>query len=151
MEAGFLARTKFQALLDALREAGYRCIGPRSRDDAVVYDTLSRSEEFPQGIRDRQAPGVYRLVRTTSPRLFSWANGPQALKPLLFAPKEHLWRAERAPEGGIRFTEIQPPAEPLAVIGVRACDLAALRLQDRHFLNGSFTDPYYSARRRNLF
>lgn len=151
MEAGFLPRTRFQALLDALREAGYRCIGPRSRDGAVVYDTLSRSEEFPQGIRDRQAPGVYRLVRTTSPRFFSWANGPQALKPLLFAPKEHLWRAERAPEGGIRFIEIQPPAEPLAVIGVRACDLAALRLQDQHFLNGSFTDPYYSARRRNLF
>jgi sulfhydrogenase subunit beta (sulfur reductase) len=150
MDAGFLPRTRFQALLDALREAGYRCIGPQSREGAVVYDTLSRSEEFAQGIEDRQAPGAYRLVRTANPRLFSWANGPQALKPLLFAPKEQLWRAERAPEGGIRFSEIQPAAARLAVIGVRACDLAALRLQDQHFLNGSFADPYYSARRRNL-
>jgi ferredoxin len=44
-----------------------------------------------------------------------------------------------------------PAAEMLAVIGVRACDLAALRLQDRHFLQGRFADPYYAARRKNIF
>lgn len=151
MEAGFLPRARFQALLDVLLRAGYRCIGPRSRDGAIVYDTLTRAEDFPQGMRDRQAPGRYRLEKSSSPRFFSWANGPQALKPFLFAPQETLWRSERAADGKIHFTEIKPPKQPLAVIGVRACDLAALHLQDQHFLKSTFADSYYAARRENLF
>ncbi len=151
MEAGFLPRARFQGLLDALHAAGYRCIGPQLRDNAVVYDTLARVEQLPQGARDRQAPGSYRVERTKHPRFFSWANGPQALKPYLFAPQEPLWRSARGPDNVIRFMEAPPPAEPLAVIGVRACDLAALRLQDRHFLERGFADLHYAARRNNLF
>ena len=47
----------------------------------------------------------------------------------------------------------QPPQEqqPLAVIGVRACDLAALRVQDRVFLHGGHVDVAYQARREKLF
>lgn len=150
MESGFLPRTRFQTLLDALHRAGYRCVGPRVRDGAIVYDTLARAEELPQGMRDRQAPGRYRLEQTGGPRFFSWANGPQALKPFVFAPQEPLWRSERAASGEIRFAEISPPAERLAIIGVRACDLAALRLQDRHFQEGVIADSHYAARRRNL-
>jgi len=151
MEAGFLPRAGFQTLLDALQQSGYRCIGPRSRDGAIVYDALARAEELPRGLRDRQAPGAYRLEQTDNPRFFSWANGPQALKPLFFAPAEPLWRSERTADGTIRFAAIEPPAERLAVIGVRACDLAALRLQDRHFLEGRFADSRYAARRSNVF
>jgi len=151
MEAGFLPRAGFQKLLDALQQAGYRCVGPRERDGAILYETLGDVRELPQGVHDRQEPGVYRLEKSQSPRSFSWANGPQALKPFLFAPHEPLWRAERVTGGAIRFTEINPPAERLAIIGVRACDLAALRLQDRHFLEGAFADPRYAARRAHLF
>ena len=151
MQAGFLPRTRFQKLLDTLRQAGYRCIGPQVRDGAIVYDTLARAEDFPRGMRDRQSPGAYRLERTGSPRFFSWANGPQALKPFVFAPREPLWRSERTGNAAIRFSEINSVPEPLAIIGVRACDLAALQLQDRHFLEGPFSDPGYAARRKNLF
>ncbi|MBI5782763.1 MAG: 4Fe-4S dicluster domain-containing protein [Gammaproteobacteria bacterium] len=151
MEAGFLPRARFQVLLDALHQAGYRCVGPQARDGAIIYDTLGKAGELPQGIRDAQAPGRYRLEKTESPRYFSWANGPQALKPFLFAPHEPMWRCERNARGEIHFSEIKPAAELLAVIGVRACDLAALRLQDRHFLQGAFVDPYYAARRENIF
>jgi len=151
MEAGFLPRAMFQRLLDVLHEAGYRCIGPQLRDNAIVYDTLSHVGQLPQGARDRQTPGSYRIENSVHPRFFSWANGPQALKPLLFAPREPLWRAERTADNVIRFAATPPVAEPLAVIGVRACDLTALRLQDRHFLEGAFTDTYYAARRKNLF
>jgi sulfhydrogenase subunit beta (sulfur reductase) len=151
MEAGFLPRAGFQALLDALHRAGYRCVGPQVRDGAIVYDTLDNTGALPQGVRDRQGPGQYRLETTASPRCFRWANGPQALKPFLFSPREAMWRSERDAQGTIRFSEIMPAAEMLAVIGARACDLAALRLQDRHFLQGRFADPYYAARRKNLF
>ncbi len=147
METGFVPRAGFQALLDVLHQAGYRCVGPRVRDGAIVYDRLDKIADLPEGIRDRQGPGRYRLETSESPRYFGWAVGPQALKPFLFSPHEPLWRSERAARGEIRFSEIKPTAELLAVIGVRACDLAALRLQDQHFR----TDACYGARRKNLF
>lgn len=151
METEFLPRASFQSLLDALHQAGYRCVGPKVQDGAIVYDTLRGIGELPLGIRDAQAPGRYRLEQTASPRHFSWANGPQALKPFVFAPREPLWRSERSTGGEIHFSEIRPPADLIAVVGVRACDVAALRLQDRHFLEGPFPDPGYAARRKNLF
>ena len=151
MEAGFFPRARFQEFLDSLHQAGYRCIAPRVRDGAIVYDTLFSTGDLPRGVRDRQAPGAYRLEQIDSPRFFSWAHGPQALKPFVFAAREPLWNSARAADGVIHFTEINPAAEALAIIGVRACDLAALRLQDRHFLEGPYPDPGYAARRANLF
>jgi len=150
MKAGFLPRTRFQKLLDTLHQAGYRCIAPQARDGAIVYDTLFRAEDLPRGVSDRQSPGTYRLEHTDSPRFFSWANGPQALKPFVFSPREPMWCSERTSDA-IHFAEIDPAPEQLAIIGVRACDLAALRLQDRHFLEGPFPDPGYATRRGNLF
>ena len=119
------------------------------RDGAIVYDTLDEISQLPTGVHDTQAPGSYRLASDDSLRAFAWANGPQALKPLTFAPEEPLWQAQSS-EQGIRFVEQLPKSEPLAVIGVRACDLAALELQDAHFLD-KVRDPYYAARRRGLF
>ncbi len=151
MPGNFLPRAKFRTLLDALEASGYRCVGPQVRDGAIVYDALQRVDDLPRGVRDLQAPGRYRIDRSDGPRFFAWANGPQALKPLLFPPQESLWRAERGGNGTIRFAAVAPDAVPTAVIGVRACDLAALRLQDAHFLKEPSCDAHYAARRKALF
>jgi sulfhydrogenase subunit beta (sulfur reductase) len=147
----YLPRDGFQSLLDGLRQAGYRCVGPQIKEGAIVYDRLHSVAELPRGINDRQIPGAYRLEQNDGRRWFAWANGPQALKPLTFAPRENMWRAERDANGRIRFAATVPVSPPLAVIGVRACDLAALRIQDKVFLQGPHPDPYYAARRQNLF
>jgi ferredoxin len=73
------------------------------------------------------------------------------LKPLLFAPRENLWRVERDGDGRLHFRETMPAVTPIAVIGARACDLAALRIQDKIFLRGAYPDPYYATRREGLF
>lgn len=146
----FLHREDFQQLIDALQAAGYRCLGPQTKEGAIVLDTLTSMDQLPIGYRDRQAPGQYRLERGDDRRMFAWANGPQALKPLTFAPRETLWRAERQADGALRFQDMTPEAEPLAVIGIRSCDLAGLALQDAHFLH-KVTDPGYKARRERLF
>ncbi|MFZ5530164.1 MAG: sulfite reductase subunit A, partial [Pseudomonadota bacterium] len=135
-------------MLDGLARRGFRCVGPQLRDGTIVYDDLTTIAQLPVGISDDQAPGTYVARKVGSPRCFAWANGPQALKPFLFAPQEPLWRAERR-DGHIAFTLATTPGKPLACIGVRACDLAALALQDAHFLQ--LDDPYYAARRENLF
>lgn len=147
----FLPRAQLQHLLDALARAGFRCIGPQLRDGAVVYDTLSSARALPAGLRDYQAPGAYSVSDGGDARSFAWANGPQALKPWLFAPRETLWRAERGADGALAFVPVLPGGPPLAVVGVRACDLAALALQDQQFLHGAFPDPYYARRREELF
>jgi sulfhydrogenase subunit beta (sulfur reductase) len=150
-QAAWLPRTRFQALLDVLRAAGYRCIGPQVRDDTIVYDALDNVQQLPTGVRDAQRPGAYRLEAAATSRSFAWANGPQALKPLTFAGREGLWRAQRSDGVAVHFQAVEPQVERLAVIGVRACDLAALAIQEMHFLRGAFPDPYFKARRERLF
>jgi ferredoxin len=146
-----LPRERLQDLIDALTARGFRCVGPQVRDGAIVYAELDAAAQLPAGMHDRQEPSVYRLASSSTPRQFAWANGPQALKPFLFVPRQMLWRAERAADGAVQFVEPAEVLPPLAVIGVRACDLAALALQDAHFLEGSYVDPHYAARRSNLF
>ncbi|HHH43320.1 MAG TPA: sulfite reductase subunit A [Gammaproteobacteria bacterium] len=147
----FLPRKALDALLSALRDGGYDCAAPVVRDGAVVYTRLQAQDRLPHGISIQQAPGRYRVGFTDSPRNFSWANGPQALKPFVFTAHETLWSARRDPDGNLCFTEPDRNVDPVAIIGVRSCDLAALALQDRHFLDGACADPHYQARRASLF
>ena len=59
--------------------------------------------------------------------------------------------AASGPGRPFRAEPIAPDAEPLAILGVRACDLAGLAVQDRVFLGDRFVDPSYAARRARLF
>jgi sulfhydrogenase subunit beta (sulfur reductase) len=147
---GLLPRARFDSLIDTLTEMGAECLGPTIQDGAIVYAPIDSSSDFPQGIHDQQSPGSYKLTTDNSPRWFAWANGPQALKPLLFAPEEKLWQVERDATGHLEFKAHAPPKKVTAVIGVRACDLAALALQNKHFLDRSEPDPAYATRYQHL-
>lgn len=144
--AAFLPRPSLTALFHLLQRQGFALLGPRAIDGAILYRPLQSPEQLPTGIEQVQQPGRYRLIRTDGPRQFSWANGPQALKPLTFTPRETLWRSELNADGSLSFQEVIASPDPTAVIGVRGCDLAALALQDRHFAG----DPYYRKRRASL-
>lgn len=148
---GFLERGRFRELFERLVLRGYQTLAPVVRDGTIVYAGVSGPEDLPRGLRDFQTPGSYRLEAAESGRFFAWANGPQALKPLLFAPREILWETRRESDGALSFSSSTPSPRPLAVIGIRACDLSALALSDRHFGKGPFPDPGYALRRRDLF
>ncbi len=153
-EYAWLPRDGLGALLDALKGRGYDCIGPRIRDGAILFEPLETISQLPWGASDRQGPGFYRLADGNERRAFHFANGPQALKPLLFAPREALWRVVRNEGGRLAFEPIVPQAPPRAVLGVRACDLAALAIHDAHFMKGAHgaqPDLQYAARREGLF
>ncbi len=142
----FMPNARLDDLLAQLTRAGFQLIGPQLQEGAIVYRPMTSVAELPLGVRDSQAPGRYRAARgEEGGRWFAWANGPQALKPLTFAPREPMWRAVAA-EGRLHFAAVLPEMPPTAVIGVRACDLAALAIQDRHFAD----EPAYQARRRQL-
>ncbi len=149
-EMHYFARTQLQQLINSLVTHGYECIGPQIRDGAIVFEPLNTVAQLPEGIQDQQSPGHYRLTPTASNNYFGWANGPQAIKPYLFRPQETLWKASRNHQGEIAFSSANEEPGPVAIIGVRACDVAAMKLQDQHFLEQQFVDPFYRARREKL-
>jgi ferredoxin len=137
-------------LFAALRRRGYRLLGPTVRDGAIVYDDIASPADLPRAWTDEQEGGHYRLRRRDDDALFGYAVGPHSWKKFLHPPLQRLWQAARTEEG----VEIVPephPAERLAFVGVRACELHAIAIQDRVLLGGARADPYYRARREAAF
>lgn len=163
MAVHFLARERLSSLLTVLANSGYEVLGPQVRDGAIVYATLDSVDDLPRGIETVQSPGKYRLLETSSSRYFNWANGPGAVKPVLYKARQPLWTAEQAGDqqqaheqvaepvaGGLVFRECIPEAKARALFGIRPCDLAALKIHDQHFLYSDYQDRYYEAERRQL-
>ena len=149
--ARFLPLAQLHALVATLVQLGYRCLGPAVENGAIVMRELDAPDGLPRGLQAEQAPSRYRLARDPHNRYFAWANGPQAIKPLLFAPQESLWRVARDEAGALQFAAVLPTVPAQAIIGVRACDLAALALQDAHFMQDGRLDAHYATRREQLF
>jgi len=139
-----------QALFDALAQRGYRVVGPTLRDQAIVYDDIASVRDLPAGWTDEQGGGRYRVVRREDNALFGYAVGPHSWKRFLFPPIQQLWRAQREAES-LKVEPAALPTERFAFIGVRACELHAIAIQDRVFMNAAVNDPHYRARRENAF
>jgi sulfhydrogenase subunit beta (sulfur reductase) len=147
--AGVLPPRALDRLIGLLREDGYRVIGPTLRDGVILYDEISGSADLPVGWSDEQRPATYRTIRREDAALFGFAVGPQAWKRFLFPPHQRLWKAERR-DGTIAVEpEVTLPGR-FAFLGVRACDLHAIAIQDRVFLRDDLTDTVYATNRRDL-
>lgn len=138
------------ALIGALRTRGYRVVGPTRRDGAIVYGDVRSLDDLPVGWGDVQDAGRYELRRRDDDALFGYAVGPHSWKQELFPPRQRLWSAVRDGDAQFTVAEEPHPTEPLAFLGVRACELAAIRIQDRVLLRGLVTDSVYAVRRRNV-
>ena len=145
-----LDRSAFGELLDLLRGDGYRLVGPRVRDGAIVQDEIAGIADLPAGYGDEQAPGRYRLVRRDDDRLFGFSVPAQSFKASFFVPRLRLARIRRK---GDTFQADPPDAAPprLALIGARSCDLHGIAVQDRTFVGGPYREPDYAARRADVF
>ena len=144
-----LGRDDFHALFDVLHALDYKIVGPVVKDGAIVFDRVTSPRQLARGLIDEQSPGSYQLIASHSPRYFDWNTGPQALKPFLFKPRQTLWTCD-VDDRNLVFNQCAVEAEKLAFIGVRACDLAALALQDKHFLQGAYQDEFYQAQREQM-
>ena len=138
------------ALIATLLDAGYDTRGPVVRDGAIMPGPISGISDLPAGYRDEQAPGHYRLSQSGDRSLFAWAVGPGSWKAELFPPTQELWRATVS-EDGVTFTEPDIESAPMAIIGARPCEVAALGILDRVLSLGSVADPRYEARRAGAF
>jgi len=139
-----------QRVIDALRRAGHRVVGPQVADGAIVLRDLASAADLPTGWLDEQDGGSYRLRYDPAAGTFDHVVGPHSLKNFLFPARETIASFARV-DGAWTQTPAAAPDPPLAVLGVRGCDLAALAVQDRVFLGGDFVDEAYKARRERLF
>jgi ferredoxin len=138
------------ALLAELRRRGFRTRGPVVRDGAILLDEVDSTEDLPRGWRDRQAPGHYRLEQVGGPELFGWAVGPASWKSEFFPPDEVVWRASVG-DGTVTVTEPEEATAPVAMVGMRPCELTALDVLDHVLQGGPVVDDRYAARRKDAF
>ena len=145
-----IERAGLDALFAALQQDGYTPVGPTVRDGAIVYDRLETAADLPAGWTDEQDGGRYRLKRRDDGALFGYAVGPQSWRRFLQPPRERLWRARRDGRGFEIVPEDETPVR-YAFIGVRACELRAIAIQDRVLIEGAEPDPGYRSRRAAAF
>jgi ferredoxin len=143
-----LERRDFDSVFLSLHSNGYKVIGPSIVDDAVVYTSLNSTNELPAGWTDEQNGGTYRLKRREDEALFGFSAAPQSWKKFLFPPTLCLWKSHQT-EKGLQFSAPQEPPQKMAFLGVRACELKAIAIQDEIFLHGPYPDPSYSLLRGN--
>ncbi|MFI7707408.1 4Fe-4S dicluster domain-containing protein [Nonomuraea sp. NPDC049480] len=140
-------------LIEALHERGYAVVGPTVRDGVIRFAELDSAAGLPAGWTDEQAPGAYRLHeddRQDPPQdgalVFGFAASPDSVKRFTHPPRSTLFHMR---DGVPEAAPVEAPK--VALLGVRACDLAGLAVQDRVFLGGRHPDEAYRARREALF
>jgi ferredoxin len=139
-----------QHLLKALVDRGYQVVGPTVRDSAIVYESIDSTDDLPIGWTDEQEGGRYQLVKRDDQAWFGYAVGPHSWKQFLHPPQLRLWQAQRQTDG-FQFVEEQQEVPRYAFLGVRACELHAIAVQDNVFIHGAHADPTYAARRQEAF
>jgi formate hydrogenlyase subunit 6/NADH:ubiquinone oxidoreductase subunit I len=137
-------------LFETLQNMRYTIVGPTVRDKAIVYDELTTPDDLPVGWTDIQEGGVYHLRKRTDNAYFGYNVGPHSWKKFMFPPDLLLWKARRN-ENGVQIDNNAVQDEPkYAFLGVRACELHAIEIQDKIFMGQQHIDPVYHARRKEV-
>ena len=144
------ARADFPQLIDNLATHGFEVIAPTVRDSSIVYDAIEKVEDLPIGWTDQQEAGRYRLERRGDNALFGYNVGPHSWKAWLYPSHVKLWQAQRDQQGMVFESETQAIPR-YAFLGVRACELNAIAVQDKVLLEGQFSDAHYRVLREKVF
>lgn len=140
----------FDGMLAALTRRGYSLVGPTVEGSAVAYDRIESAADLPAGYTDVQEAGSYRLRRNGGTELFDYVLSPHSWKRFLHPPEVCLFAAERD-DGTFRILDNPAERPRYAFIGVRACELAAIAIQDRVLLGETYADGVYQSRRQGIF
>jgi sulfhydrogenase subunit beta (sulfur reductase) len=141
----FLARSDLPRLFATLEADDRRIVGPTVVDGAVVYDELDAAGQLPFGRTSASGPGSYRLGTGKPGRAFDYGLPVTSWKRFTHPPRVPLTRATRVDDRVEVEAVTESPAR-LAFVGVRACELAALGVQERVMRAGPVGDADHAAR-----
>lgn len=145
-----IKKSAFDSILARLREAGFQTIGPRIKNDTLVYEPVENLDQLPQGYITKQDAGRFRLVKSGHNRYFDLIPGAQSWKQFLFPPRLDLFSLQKKGKNW-EMNTLSQETPSYAFIGVRACELAAIQIQDKAFIREDFKDPVYLSRREKVF
>jgi sulfhydrogenase subunit beta (sulfur reductase) len=139
------------AMVDALCAEFDEVIAPVHVDGVIRMRPIDSADELPTGVIGHQRPGVYRTTTSGTAHRFSYAVGPDSLKAIVHPPRSPVWSMTRDDTGAVAVSVA--PIHPVrrAVLGARACDLAALDRLGRTQLEGPHPDRQFAAARAGLF
>ena len=144
-----LTPTDLGTLISHLRERGFRVVGPTRLGDAIVTGEIRSLADLPHGIGDAQGPASYHLTERDDGAFFGFAAPAQSTKPVFFPAQEVVWRGRRDHAQGGHFTVERDTtdASPVALLGVRSCDLRAVQIHDQVLSGRHYQEAHYTARR----
>ncbi|GAA1804996.1 4Fe-4S dicluster domain-containing protein [Luedemannella flava] len=136
-------------LVELLQAQGFTVVGPTVRDGAIVLAELGSAAELPYGWGVDTEAGRYRLRERTDRAAFGHSAGPQSWKSVLHPARARMWSADRVTGEVVAGETGEWPR--YALVGVRPCDLAAIRTLDQVLVGGAHRDPAYDRRRDGTF
>ncbi|MBK8251210.1 MAG: 4Fe-4S dicluster domain-containing protein [Polyangiaceae bacterium] len=144
-----LSVTGLGDLLGRLWAGGRQVVGPVVRDGAICLGPVRTIADLPKGLTDEHGPGTYRLKPRGDEALFGFTVGQHAFKRSILLPEVALVQLRRKGRD-VEVEPATPKTQPLALLGVRACDAAALGIQDKVLCGGPYADSDYEARRADV-
>ena len=126
------------------------CSAPPSATVSSFMPASRALRICPRAGASRQEAGSYRLERREDGALSGFNVPAQSWKQFLLPPAETLWTAHKS-EDGFAITPGGGAPANYAFLGVHACDLHAIAIQDRVLSGGTYKDAAYTARRNNAF
>lgn len=145
-----LEKEHFPKLLDSLIRRGYRIVGPTLGETTIEYNEICSIADLPIGWTDEQDGGKYRIKKRDDQALFGYVTGPHSWKKFLLPSVLRLWQAKRTGNSFHMITE-DKVIPKFAFLGVRSCDMHAIAIQDKIFIQGQYVDPHYQSRRADVF
>lgn len=159
-----IKKKDLKLIFDNLKDS-YRIIGPKNLNDVVTLTDIDFND-IPSGYTDTQGPGAYRLNPPIPPSegggkrgfeiegnggstVFSFSSGPDSFKRFLNPPFREILTFKKSTKGISAHPSLREE-KPLAFIGMRACDMAGLRLLDKVFLEGPVMDTQYNQQRKSM-
>jgi ferredoxin len=139
------------AMVDALCDEFEEVIGPVLVDGVIRMRPIDSADELPTGVIDAQRRGSYRATRTGGARRFSYSVGPDSLKAIVHPPRSPVWSMTRDDDGNVAVSVAPTRRVRRAVLGARACDIAALERLGHTQLDGPHPDRHHAAARAGLF
>jgi len=144
-----IKKQQLNSLISSLQDSGYQTIGPRVRDNAITLAPINTLDDLPMGYISEQERGYYRLIPGKHERYFDVTPGADSWKKFLFPPRSRLFEVSRE-NGNWQKIILEEEPPKYAFIGVRPCELSAIRVQDRVFIRDDYVDPIYKSLRENI-
>ena len=137
----------FNSILSRLKEDGYLPIGPRVKNETLVYEAIENLEDLPQGYSTDTETRIFSIDPERASRVISILSQAHIHGSNSCSRRaqncSHYVKTEM--DGKQRHKRRKHPSMHLSACA--PVSLAAIQIQDNIFMRTDFTDPIYRARR----